>query len=71
MALRCNGNNVEVCNAAGTMWMVQMTCTTFCQDGTCALAGLASSGRLWLRPESHPLPLHGLVNHARVRHSLP
>ncbi len=40
MATRCNGNDVEVCNAAGTMWMVQMSCTTFCQDATCALDGL-------------------------------
>jgi hypothetical protein len=28
-------------------------------------------GAPWLRPESHPLPLHGLIIHATVRHSLP
>jgi hypothetical protein len=37
----------------------------------CAPAGFASSARLWARRESHPLPLHGLVNHATMRHSLP
>ena len=40
MALRCNGNVVEQCNAAGTMWVPQMTCSTFCADGACALDGL-------------------------------
>nr|HEX4314279.1 carboxypeptidase regulatory-like domain-containing protein [Kofleriaceae bacterium] len=39
-SLRCNGNNVETCNAAGTMWMVTTTCQTFCADNACALDGL-------------------------------
>src|SRR5580698_6574841 len=43
-ALRCNGNNVEVCNAAGTMWTLQQMCTTFCADNACALAGLDVTG---------------------------
>ena len=37
---RCNGDNVETCNADGTMWTVTMTCQTFCADSTCALDGL-------------------------------
>jgi hypothetical protein len=39
-ALRCNGDVVEQCNADGTMWVPQMTCTTFCADNACALDGL-------------------------------
>jgi hypothetical protein len=43
-ALRCNVNNVEQCNAAGTMWTVQQMCTTFCADNACALPGLDVRG---------------------------
>ncbi len=39
-ALRCNGNNVEMCNGSGTEWVVQTMCTTFCADDACALPGL-------------------------------
>jgi hypothetical protein len=40
MALRCNGNTVEQCSDDGSHWVPGMVCTTFCQDGTCALDGL-------------------------------
>ena len=39
-SLRCNVNTVEQCAADGSHWVPGMTCTTFCQDGTCALDGL-------------------------------
>jgi hypothetical protein len=39
-ALRCNGNNAQQCNAEGTRWETLEVCTTFCQDGLCALDGL-------------------------------
>ncbi len=39
-AQRCNGNNAQVCNEEGTHWDTVETCTTFCQDGLCALDGL-------------------------------
>lgn len=37
---RCNGNEAQVCNAEGTMWVTTETCTTFCQEGVCAIDGL-------------------------------
>jgi hypothetical protein len=39
-ALRCNGDKAQKCNADGTRWETIETCTTFCQDGLCALDGL-------------------------------
>ena len=39
-ALRCNGDSAQVCNAEGTHWDTVEECTTFCQDGICALDGL-------------------------------
>jgi hypothetical protein len=39
-SMRCNVNDAQVCNADGTMWMTTETCTTFCQEGVCALDGL-------------------------------
>jgi hypothetical protein len=39
-AQRCNGDNAQVCNPEGTHWDTIQTCTTFCQDGLCALDGL-------------------------------
>src|SRR5688572_20577138 len=39
-SLRCNGNFAQKCNAEGTRWETIETCTTFCQDGLCALDGL-------------------------------
>lgn len=39
-ALRCNGDSAQVCNAEGTHWDTVEECTTFCQDGLCALDGL-------------------------------
>jgi hypothetical protein len=47
-SLRCNGNVAEKCNADGTMWVPQQTCTTFCADGTCALDGLDVSSDMTL-----------------------
>lgn len=39
-ALRCNGDSAQVCNAEGTHWDTVEECSTFCQDGICALDGL-------------------------------
>jgi hypothetical protein len=39
-ALRCNGNEVEQCNATGTNWVPQQMCQFGCLDGQCALNGL-------------------------------
>jgi len=39
-AQRCNGDDAQVCNAEGNHWDTIETCTTFCQDGLCALDGL-------------------------------
>lgn len=39
-AQRCNGDSAQVCNAEGTHWDTIEVCTTFCQDGLCALDGL-------------------------------
>lgn len=39
-AQRCNGDEAQVCNAEGTRWETVEVCTTFCQDGLCALDGL-------------------------------
>jgi hypothetical protein len=39
-SLRCNGDKAQQCNAEGTRWETIETCTTFCQDGLCALDGL-------------------------------
>ena len=38
--LRCNGNTIEQCNATGTDWVAQQTCSTYCLDAQCALDGL-------------------------------
>ena len=39
-ALRCNGNEAQQCNEEGTMWVTQETCSTFCEEGVCAIDGL-------------------------------
>jgi hypothetical protein len=39
-ALRCNGDEAQQCNEEGTLWETLEVCTTFCQDGLCALDGL-------------------------------
>ena len=39
-SLRCNGNEAQQCNEEGTMWVTQETCSTFCEEGVCAIDGL-------------------------------
>ncbi len=39
-SLRCNVDTAQKCNAEGTHWDTVEVCTTFCQDGLCALDGL-------------------------------
>ena len=39
-ATRCNVNTPETCAADGSHWVPGTECATFCQEGTCALAGL-------------------------------
>jgi len=39
-SLRCNVNDAQVCNDDGTQWETTEVCSTFCQDGLCALDGL-------------------------------
>lgn len=33
--VRCNGNNVEVCNASGSAWLYQQQCLVGCAGGLC------------------------------------
>lgn len=35
-AVRCNGNNVEVCNTTGTAWLFTQACNVSCSAGACA-----------------------------------
>lgn len=39
-ARRCNGNDAQQCNEEGTMWVTLETCSTFCEEGVCAIDGL-------------------------------
>ena len=34
--VRCNTNNVEVCNASGSAWLFKQACDTTCNQGLCA-----------------------------------
>jgi hypothetical protein len=33
--VRCNGNNIEICNASGTAWLYNQTCAVSCSSGVC------------------------------------
>ncbi|MCU0695820.1 MAG: carboxypeptidase-like regulatory domain-containing protein [Myxococcaceae bacterium] len=33
--VRCNGTNIEICNASGTAWLYNQTCAVSCQSGVC------------------------------------
>lgn len=33
--VRCNGTNIEICNASGTAWLYNQTCAVACTSGVC------------------------------------
>ncbi len=33
--VRCNGTNIEICNASGTAWLYNQTCSVACTAGVC------------------------------------
>lgn len=33
--VRCNGTNIEICNASGTAWLYNQTCAVSCSAGVC------------------------------------
>ncbi|MCA3012130.1 MAG: carboxypeptidase regulatory-like domain-containing protein, partial [Myxococcaceae bacterium] len=33
--VRCNGSNIEICNASGTAWLYNQTCAVSCSSGVC------------------------------------
>jgi hypothetical protein len=33
--VRCNGSNIEICNASGTAWLYNQTCAVSCMGGVC------------------------------------
>lgn len=33
--VRCNGTNIEICNASGTAWLYNQTCAVSCSSGIC------------------------------------
>ncbi|MDP3235117.1 MAG: carboxypeptidase regulatory-like domain-containing protein [Myxococcales bacterium] len=33
--VRCNGTNIEICNASGTAWLYNQTCAVACTAGVC------------------------------------
>ncbi len=33
--VRCNGSNIEICNASGTAWLYNQTCAVACTSGVC------------------------------------
>jgi hypothetical protein len=33
--VRCNGTNIEICNASGTAWLYNQTCAVSCMSGVC------------------------------------
>ena len=33
--VRCNGTNIEICNASGTAWLYNQTCAVACTSGIC------------------------------------
>ena len=36
--LHMKSQTAERCNAAGTQWVVEVTCVTLCNDGSCSFA---------------------------------